>query len=70
MGVKRRTSKRKIPITPEESAWLIGDEQNSGFTLFAGDADYLPNLWLEHGANANYTWTEGMLSPEMIEAAN
>jgi hypothetical protein len=70
MGVKRRTSKRKAPITDAERAWLIGDEENEGFTLFAGDHDYLPNLWRDHGDHVRFNWTVGMLRPEMIEAAN
>jgi hypothetical protein len=66
MGAKRRTSKRKIPLTPEESAWPVGDEQNSGFTLFGkpGDDEYLPRLWREHGDPDQFVWEPGMNSRE------
>ena len=70
MAVKRRTLKRKAPLTAEEAAWLIGDNENDGFTLFAGDADYLPNLWRDYGDHARFVWHPGLMHPHMIEAGN
>lgn len=58
------------PLTDAERACLIGDRENDGFTLFAGDADYLPNLWRDHGDHVRFGWKPGMLRPEMREAAN
>jgi hypothetical protein len=71
MGAKRRTSKRKAPITDAEAAWLIGDQANDGFTEFGkpGDDDYEARLWRDHGDAARFSWVPGMSRPEMIEAA-
>jgi hypothetical protein len=64
-----RKSKRKEPISDAEKAWLVGDQENAGFTLFRGDENYLGNLWRDHGDHERFTWTPGMLRPEMKEAA-
>jgi hypothetical protein len=54
------------------SAWLVGDEQNSGFTLFGKpwDADYVRSLWDEQGDHLRFDGRPGMNSPEMKETAN
>jgi len=67
MGVKRRKSKRKEPITDAESAWLRG-ECDFGFTGFKAD-DYLQNLWDSHGDPARFAWTVGQLRPVQVPAA-
>jgi hypothetical protein len=65
MGAKRRTSKRKAPITEAEAAWLIGDQANDGFTEFGKpwDDNYLPNLRRDHGDHKRFYWVPGMMRP-------
>jgi hypothetical protein len=71
MGAKRRTSKRKVPISDAEQAWLVGDQANGGFTEFGKpwDDNYLPNLWRDHCDPARFSWVPGMSRPKRLEAA-
>jgi hypothetical protein len=64
MGVKRRKSKRKAPLSDTEAAWLVGDGERAGFTEFLAD-DYLQHLWDEHG-EPGFTWRVGMRWPVAV----
>jgi hypothetical protein len=66
MGVKRRRSKRKEPITDAERAWLVGDRANESFTGFPkpGDPDYQARLWRDHGDHKRFQWQTGWPRPQ------
>ncbi len=47
MARKRRVSKRRAEITPEQEAWLAGDDNGAGFFKYHRE-DELAEFWAEH----------------------
>lgn len=44
MAARRRRTKRRADLTPEQEAWLRGDYRNAGFTNYV-DEEELSELW-------------------------
>jgi hypothetical protein len=62
MPVKRRSAKRRDPITEHEAAWLRGDS-NCGFVRFKRQEE-LQALWDSRGDNETMHWDSRLRLPE------
>jgi hypothetical protein len=61
MATKRRRSKHRAPLHPQDEAWLSG-EDDSGFVEFLPQ-EKLRALWDEYGDKELFEWTEGDARP-------
>ena len=48
MAARRRRAKRRAEVTPEQEAWLAGDDNGAGQFHFVSEGDHA-TLWAEHG---------------------